>query len=171
MNTPVPFGVFQMPCEADPLTLPVNVTTPAIAQTVKSFGALTSGFAIIFTFMLSDTLAHSEVEGEVKVKLTLVMVKSLTLKTYVAVGLALPGRKIPVPLVFHVPVVKPETLPFNAIDCEFVQTKVPGPALTAGGSTKDTVKVFAVLEQPNKGPELVNVSVMLLDARSAGEGV
>ena len=88
------------------------------------------------------------------------------------VGLALPGKNKPLPVVFQIPVFeKPVTLPLSVRDCELVQTTAFGPGLTDDGFTKLTVRVSHLSMQPCNGPELVNVSVIVPAIRSAGAGV
>jgi hypothetical protein len=44
LKTPVPFKVVQVPVDAEPPIDPFKLIKPALAQTVKSAGAIAKGF-------------------------------------------------------------------------------------------------------------------------------
>ena len=48
VKAPVPFVVDQLPEVAEPPTVPVKTTAPALAQMVKFAGASTNAFGIMF---------------------------------------------------------------------------------------------------------------------------
>ena len=171
-KVPLPFTVVHDPVVAAPLILPFKRICELLAQTEKSAPAFTTGFGITFTSIVLVSGAQP-VEGsgtEVKLKIIVVKERSPMLNIYVAEGVALLGKKSPVPVLFQIPTVYPEILPFRSNEDELVQTRVLAPGLTIGGSMNPTVILTAADAQPTV-LEPVSVSVMVPAERSAPEGV
>ena len=162
-KVPVPF-VVQIPVVVAPLIVPFSVAVDSDEQRVWSGPVLTTGAGVILIWRLSvATLQLFAVRNTVAPPLAI----SNELGMYVAFSDALLGRKIPVPLVPHVPeAAPPPTLPFSGEEELFAHTVTSFPALDVpAGRIVIVIWSFTAVHEPL--PVEVNVSTTLPAATSA----